>query len=125
MGSFLQNMPLKLVGKEWKHFKYGISFEEYTTHVQLKITASFAQGQSYPYKAHAMSKKWKELTDSITHFIVCLYIHTVIESGFKEMIKKFDSRYVVPPAQVFLYAAMLFITLTKKQSTLYISICDH
>ena len=84
---------------------------------QPTIAASFSQGQ--PYLRHG--KKWKELTDSVTHFIVkdSLPIHTVTKSGFKDMIKKFNSRYEIPSSTYFSRTAIpaLYSSTKEKVAT--------
>ena len=49
-------------------------------------------------KYEQKGKKWKELTDSITHCIAkdCLPISVVEGVGFKKMIDAFDLRYELP-----------------------------
>lgn len=84
---------------------------------QPTIGASFAQGQLYP--PHV--KRWKELTDSVTRFIAkdSLPIHTVTKNGFKDMIKKFDSRYEVPSATYFSRTAIpaLYSNIKERVAT--------
>ena len=66
-------------------------------------------------------KKWKELTDSVTHFIVkdSLPIHTVAKSAFKDIIKKFDSRYEIPSSTYFSRTAIpaLYSSTKEKVAT--------
>ena len=61
---------------------------------QSTIQESVECTQKYERKG----KKWKELTDSITHCIAkdCLPINVVEQAGFKKMISTFDSRYEMP-----------------------------
>ena len=111
-----------------------------TTHAQLKtakrlsyaevapqqptIAASFAQGQLYPRHG----KKWKELTDSITRFIAkdSLPIHTVTKNGFKDMIKKFDSRYEIPSSTYFSRTAIpTLYSNTKEKVAIQLQAVDH
>ena len=49
-------------------------------------------------KCEQKGKKWKKLTDSITHCITkdCLPINVVEGDGFKKMINAFHSRYEIP-----------------------------
>ncbi len=44
------------------------------------------------------SRRWKELTDAVTHCIVrdMLPVYTVQKEGFREMLLAFDSRYQLP-----------------------------
>ena len=111
-----------------------------TTHAQLKtakrlsyaevapqqptIAASFAQGQLYPRRG----KKWKELTDSITHFVAkdSLPIHTITKNGFKDMIKKFDSRYEIPSSTYFSRTAIpMLYSNTKEKVAIQLQAVDH
>jgi len=66
---------------------------------QPTIVSALEGAQPYTHS----SKKWKELTDSVTRFIVkdCLPIHSVEKEGFKAMIHKFDSRYDLPSSTYF------------------------
>ena len=64
------------------------------------------------------SKKWKELTDSVTRFIIkdCLPVHSVNKDGFKAMIRKFDSRYDLPSSTYFSRTAIpKLYTATKER----------
>jgi len=74
---------------------------------QPTIVSALEGAQPYTHS----SKKWKELTDSVMHFIVkdCLPIHSVEKEGFKAMIHKFDSRYdlLTPSEQPFLSCILL------------------
>lgn len=67
---------------------------------QPTIAASFAQGQLYP----CHGKRWKELTDSVTRFIVkdSLPIHTVTKNGFKDMIKSLTAGMKFQVQRIFL-----------------------
>ena len=60
---------------------------------QSTIQESIECAQKYEQKG----KKWKELTDSITHCITkdCLPINVVEGDGFKKMINAFDLRYEI------------------------------
>ena len=66
---------------------------------QSTIQESIECAQKYEQKG----KKWKELTDSITHCITkdCLPINVVEGDGFKKMINAFDSRYEIPGQNCF------------------------
>lgn len=53
-------------------------------------------------------KKWEELTDSVTSCICkdMLPINIVEKEGFRQMLKKFDSRYEVPSRKYFSQTAI-------------------
>ena len=80
---------------------------------QPTITGSFSQSQPYPHH----DRKWRELTDSVTCFIVkdSLLINTVKKSGFRDMIKKFDSRYDLPSSTYFSRTAIPTLYSNTKQ----------
>ena len=63
------------------------------------------------------SKRWKELTDAITHCIAkdMLPIYTVEKSGFRQMVAAFDSRYQMPSRSYFSRTAI---------PALYAQVCE-
>ena len=83
---------------------------------QPSIEASF--GISQPYQRQ--SRKWKELTDAVTHFIVKdeLPVYTAQKDGFRKMLKKFDTRYDLPTQCYFSRTAIPELyTATKERVT--------
>ena len=81
---------------------------------QHSIETSFGLVQPY----QCQSKKWKELTDAITHFIVKdgLPVYTVQKDGFRSMIKRFDGRYELPNQSYFSRTATpALYTVTKER----------
>ena len=71
---------------------------------QSTIQETIERTQKYKCKR----KKWKELTDSVTHYIAkdCLPMSVVEGSGFKKMIDAFDSRYKLLSRNQFLRIAL-------------------
>ena len=78
------------------------------------MTNTLAAAQPYFHS----SKKWKELTNSVTCFIVkdCLPVHSVSKDGFKAMIRKFYSMYDLPSSTYFSRTAIpKLYTATKER----------
>ena len=80
---------------------------------QSTIQETIERTQKYERKG----KKWKELTDSITHCIAkdCLPINIVEGVGFKKMIHAFDSRYELPSRNHFSRIALPALCVSVKQ----------
>ena len=80
---------------------------------QSTIQETIERTQKYEHKG----KKWKELTDSVTHYIAkdCLPVSVVEGSGFKKMIDAFDSRYELPSRNHFSRIALPALYASVKQ----------
>ena len=81
---------------------------------QSTIQETIERTQKYERKG----KIWKELTDSVTHYIAkdCLPVNVVKGSGFKKMIDAFDSRYELPSRNHFSRIALpaLYASVNQK-----------
>uniref|UniRef100_A0A1X7V255 BED-type domain-containing protein n=1 Tax=Amphimedon queenslandica TaxID=400682 RepID=A0A1X7V255_AMPQE len=79
-------------------------------------TIQEALTKSVKYQKH--SRKWKELTDSITYCVRkdMLPIYTVEKNGFRDMLKSFDPRYELPSRKYFSQVAIpaLYVATTDK-----------
>ena len=93
---------------------------------QPTIKQAFASAQKYPRS----SKRWQQLTDSITQCIAkdMLPLHTVDKPGFRKMVECFDSRYEMPTRKYFsqvsiptLYSKLRDTVAQKLQETQYYS----
>jgi len=74
------------------------------------------------------SKKWKELTDSVTYFLAkdMLPVHTVEKEGFQKLVWTFDSQYQLPNRKYFSNTAIpaLYASTRDKVSD-SISVAKH
>ncbi|XP_038064087.1 E3 SUMO-protein ligase ZBED1-like [Patiria miniata] len=66
---------------------------------QSTIAEAFARGKKYPKD----SPRWRELTNSVTHFIgkEMLPFYTVEKEGFRKMLAAFDRQYELPGRKYF------------------------
>ena len=81
---------------------------------QCTLSESLERCQRYDRKG----KKWIELTEAVTYYIAkdAVPIRTVEKSGFKKLVKKFDSRYELPSRKYFSQRALpnLYTSVKEK-----------
>ena len=84
-----------------------------TYSTQPTLTETIVKCQPYEKKG----KRYAELTNVITYCIAkdSLPIHTVERSGFKAMLKAFDTRYDIPSRNYFLRTALPSLYSTTKE----------
>ena len=91
---------------------------------QPTITNTLEKLKKYDHS----SKKWKELTDSVTYFLAkdMLPVHTVEKEGFQKLVRTFDSQYHLPNRKYFSNTAIptLYASTRDKVSD-SISIAKH
>ena len=81
---------------------------------QPTLAEAFSQSQKYDRK----SKRWQQLTDSVTYCLAkdILPIHSVEKPGFKQMMATFDKQYTLPGRKYFSNTAIpALYTRTREQ----------
>ena len=78
---------------------------------------SIADALQKSAKYERSSKKWKELTDSVT---LCLAkdmmpIYSVEKEGFREMLRKFDAQYDLPGHKYFSQIAIYLLSSASER----------
>ncbi len=81
---------------------------------QLTISEALSRSQKYDRK----SKRWQELTDSVTYCLAkdMMPIYSVEKPGFKQMLATFDKQYTLPGRKYFSNTAIpTLYTRTREQ----------
>ena len=66
---------------------------------QITIDVAMSKGEKYPRS----SKRWQQLTDSVTHCLAkdMMPIYSVDKPGFRQMLERFDPKYALPTHKYF------------------------